>query len=333
MELTCFQYDGIEHIKARDAVRTSDRRCFVRRIAPASFPWASGGAVPFCCPAPARLRAAAIAQDAMRAAEACSTEDCAVKMKLVAPPLYVLTTQTLEKAKGIEVGGWAGGRAGGQVLLLFFSPLGSHPTLLLVSGSPLPLTAGVPGGRLQVLTSACEACQKSIEASKGKLTVKEAARAVSAADDRLLMEKVGSGGREWQRWFFVGGARFFWGGWGGAQGGRQSSSRPAGCLDAPRGGLLRHHPFTHTVAPPGAACTVLMPSPDDASRHTYAPPPSAAYLPPLLTQSHTALARCALPQMEALEAANREVDGDLDSSEEEEEGMGDVNLDAPVMEV
>jgi hypothetical protein len=37
--------------------------------------------------------------------------------------------------------------------------------------------------------------------------------------------------------------------------------------------------------------------------------------------------------MEALEAANREVDGDLDSSEEEEEGMGDVNLDAPIMDV
>jgi hypothetical protein len=27
-------------------------------------------------------------------------------MKLVAPPLYVLTTQTLDKAKGVEVGNW-----------------------------------------------------------------------------------------------------------------------------------------------------------------------------------------------------------------------------------
>ncbi|BDA46886.1 Eukaryotic translation initiation factor 2 subunit 1 [Coccomyxa sp. Obi] len=42
-------------------------------------------------------------QDAMRAAEKKSTEDCPVKMKLVAPPLYVLTTNTLEKVKGIEV--------------------------------------------------------------------------------------------------------------------------------------------------------------------------------------------------------------------------------------
>ena len=48
---------------------------------------------------------------------------------------------------------------------------------------------GVAG--VQVLTVACDACQKSIEGAKGKLVVKEAARAVSAQDDRLLMEKVG----------------------------------------------------------------------------------------------------------------------------------------------
>lgn len=39
----------------------------------------------------------------MRAAEAISTEDCPIKMKLVAPPLYVLTTQSLDKNKGIEL--------------------------------------------------------------------------------------------------------------------------------------------------------------------------------------------------------------------------------------
>lgn len=96
VELTCFQYDGIEHIKA-----------------------------------------------SMRAAEAQSTEECVVKMKLVAPPLYVLTTQTLDKSKGVEI-----------------------------------------------VASACEACQKSIEGSRGKLVVKEAARAVSERDDRLLAEKL-----------------------------------------------------------------------------------------------------------------------------------------------
>ena len=39
----------------------------------------------------------------MRAAGRSGTEDCPVQMKLVAPPLYVLTTQTLDKAKGIQV--------------------------------------------------------------------------------------------------------------------------------------------------------------------------------------------------------------------------------------
>uniref|UniRef100_A0A7R9V919 S1 motif domain-containing protein n=1 Tax=Chlamydomonas euryale TaxID=1486919 RepID=A0A7R9V919_9CHLO len=56
VELSCFAYDGVEHIKS-----------------------------------------------AMRSAEACSTEDAPVKMKLVAPPLYVLTTSTLDKNRGIEV--------------------------------------------------------------------------------------------------------------------------------------------------------------------------------------------------------------------------------------
>ena len=40
-----------------------------------------------CC-----LAHRACAQEAMRAAEATSTEECPVKIKLVAPPLYVLTT-------------------------------------------------------------------------------------------------------------------------------------------------------------------------------------------------------------------------------------------------
>ncbi|GBF90073.1 eukaryotic translation initiation factor 2 subunit alpha [Raphidocelis subcapitata] len=80
---------------------------------------------------------------AMRAGEALSTEDCPVKMKLVAPPLYVLTTQSLDKQRGIDV-----------------------------------------------LAAACDACKGSIEGAKGKFTVKEAARAVSERDDRLLAEKL-----------------------------------------------------------------------------------------------------------------------------------------------
>lgn len=42
-----------------------------------------------------------IMQEAMRKAEAVGNDDCPVKIKLVAPPLYVLTTQTLDKVSAI----------------------------------------------------------------------------------------------------------------------------------------------------------------------------------------------------------------------------------------
>ncbi|GAV88084.1 S1 domain-containing protein/EIF_2_alpha domain-containing protein [Cephalotus follicularis] len=42
-------------------------------------------------------------KDAMRKAEAAGNNDCPVKIKLVAPPLYVLTTQTLDKEQGISI--------------------------------------------------------------------------------------------------------------------------------------------------------------------------------------------------------------------------------------
>jgi translation initiation factor 2 subunit 1 len=96
VELTCFGYDGVLHIK-----------------------------------------------DAMRAAQALSRDDCIVKMKLVAPPLYVLTTQTLEKDVGIKL-----------------------------------------------LEQATAAAAASIEAKKGRLVVKEGARAVSERDEKLLAEKL-----------------------------------------------------------------------------------------------------------------------------------------------
>lgn len=56
VEMTCFAYDGVEHIKT-----------------------------------------------AMRAAGAASAKDCEVSIKLVAPPLYVLTTQTLDRGAGIDI--------------------------------------------------------------------------------------------------------------------------------------------------------------------------------------------------------------------------------------
>ncbi|KAH7537603.1 hypothetical protein FEM48_Zijuj03G0110500 [Ziziphus jujuba var. spinosa] len=56
IEMKCFQFDGVLHIK-----------------------------------------------DAMRKAEAAGNNDCPVKIKLVAAPLYVMTTQTLDKEQGIAV--------------------------------------------------------------------------------------------------------------------------------------------------------------------------------------------------------------------------------------
>ncbi|XP_008793076.1 eukaryotic translation initiation factor 2 subunit alpha homolog [Phoenix dactylifera] len=56
VEMKCFQFDGVLHIK-----------------------------------------------EAMKKAEAAGNDDCPVKIKLVAPPLYVLTTQTLDKEQGITI--------------------------------------------------------------------------------------------------------------------------------------------------------------------------------------------------------------------------------------
>lgn len=97
VELTCFAYDGVLHIK-----------------------------------------------DAMRAAQAASKDsECVVNMKLVAPPLYVLTTQTLDKEAGIKL--------------------------------------------LEEAIAAASAC---IDGHKGRLLVKEGARAVSERDEKLLAEKL-----------------------------------------------------------------------------------------------------------------------------------------------
>merc|ERR1711937_446989 len=96
IELTCFHYDGVLHIK-----------------------------------------------DAIRAGESISTEDCTVRIKLLAPPLYVLTTQTVDRKQGIEM-----------------------------------------------LSKATEAVKASIESNKGKLVVREGARAVSERDEKLLKEQM-----------------------------------------------------------------------------------------------------------------------------------------------
>ncbi|KAH7839172.1 hypothetical protein Vadar_000713 [Vaccinium darrowii] len=102
IEMKCFQFDGVLHIK-----------------------------------------------EAMRKAEAAGNKDCPVKIKLVAPPSYVLNTQTLDKEQGIAI-----------------------------------------------LNKAIAACSEEIERHKGKLTVKEAARAVSEREDKLLAEQMAKLTRE-----------------------------------------------------------------------------------------------------------------------------------------
>ncbi|XP_075495577.1 eukaryotic translation initiation factor 2 subunit alpha homolog [Primulina tabacum] len=102
IEMKCFQFDGVLHIK-----------------------------------------------EAMRKAEAAGNKDCPVKIKLVAPPAYVLNTQTLDKEQGISV-----------------------------------------------LNMAIEACTEEISRHSGKLTVKEAPRAVSEREDKLLAEHMAKLGRE-----------------------------------------------------------------------------------------------------------------------------------------
>ncbi|CAN4085157.1 unnamed protein product [Withania somnifera] len=88
-------------------------------------------------------------EEAMRKAEAAGNDDCPVKIKLVAPPAYVLNTQTLDKEQGIAI-----------------------------------------------LTKAIAACTEEIERHKGKLSVKEAPRAVSEREDKLLAEQMAKLGRE-----------------------------------------------------------------------------------------------------------------------------------------
>ena len=66
-----------------------------------------------------------------------------MRIKLLAPPLYVLTTQTINRKEGIEM-----------------------------------------------LSEAIDAVKSSIESNKGKLVVREGARAVSERDEKLLKEQM-----------------------------------------------------------------------------------------------------------------------------------------------
>ena len=75
IEMKCFQFDGVLHIKVLFGQTHSLSLCLllVHRYLFLNL------------------------QEAMHKAEAAGNDDCPVKIKLVAPPLYVLTTQTLDK--------------------------------------------------------------------------------------------------------------------------------------------------------------------------------------------------------------------------------------------
>ncbi|KVH91990.1 Nucleic acid-binding, OB-fold [Cynara cardunculus var. scolymus] len=101
-------------------------------------------------------------EEAMRRAEAVGTKDCLVKIKLVAPPSYVLNTQTLDKV----------------------TPHNNIKKILTKEQG------------IRVLTEAISACAAAIERHKGKLTIKESPRAVSEREDKLLAEQMAKLGRQ-----------------------------------------------------------------------------------------------------------------------------------------
>ena len=108
----------------------------------------------------------------MRAAEKKSTEDCPVKMKLVAPPLYVLTTNVRHRIVCFCNPG--NGLCTGEGTYAY----SVHPAFS--DGSDCVQTLEKVKG-VEVLKEACAACAESIAAKKGRMIVKEEARVVRAA--------------------------------------------------------------------------------------------------------------------------------------------------------
>lgn len=119
----------------------------------------------------------------MRAAEAKSTEDCPVKMKLVAPPLYVLTTNvslghlpivTHRKPLPVTL-------SIRRSLLPKFVPsrisrsaeCSALLTVMLCTFQTLEKAKGI-----EVLKEACQACAEEILRHKGRMIVKDEARVV-----------------------------------------------------------------------------------------------------------------------------------------------------------
>ena len=112
-----------------------------------------------------------------------------------------------------------------------------------------------------MLNRACDACKRSVESRKGRLQVKEAARAVSERDDRCAVPGVDLAARK-----------------------AESCQASASC------------PAVHFLLNAAMPCRMLS------------------------------------LQLATLEAQNKEVAGD-DDADEDDEGMGQLDVDAPALQV
>lgn len=98
IELKCFQFDGVIHIKASLIIFLF---CFllfyIDDFSFSTFVFYFQRLFQKLCLMAANNNNIINLQEAMKKAEAEGSDGCPVKIKLVAPPLYVLTTQTLDK--------------------------------------------------------------------------------------------------------------------------------------------------------------------------------------------------------------------------------------------
>ncbi len=115
-------------------------------------------------------------KDALRAGIACGTEEVPIKINLIAPPLYVVTTSTPEKSVR---------KADSRV---------KHPGV--VNGSSLcklaicdTLNSALQEG-LKLVTEACEAIDKKIKEVGGSFSIQMAPKVVTATDEADLAKQL-----------------------------------------------------------------------------------------------------------------------------------------------
>ena len=144
---------------------------------------------------------------------------------------------------------------------------------------------------VEVLTKACDACKTAIDQHKGRLMVKEAARAVTGAHPLVLAEKFS------QFMTFP----------------TAGDAYSCSCADALRGLCRLHHRRRCCVWRALRASSNLV--------HI-----ATSVCPCCHVERDD---RMLMEQLTALEAANKEVAGDTDSEDDDDTGMGDVDISAP----